>query len=343
MRDAREWELEKDDVLEAFQQLAADMLEAFRLPRAHARTYPPSMQWTAYFSRQSSEPVEDTNLDLDPSDLAGVHRIFVMHSMQHHLSNFLEKFRAESEHVGLDYFPSIVIPYLRGVAESLESEVIPMSENYRVMFTQILHQYLQRFVQQQPTKPVNWTKRTQGCGCHHCNELDSFLISPTQKQKRIKANESVRKHIDGKVPTYPEPSRFATTTEKGAIPYTLVITKSHKVYEKAQRDWSKCAAYAKEQMATIASEEQVRALLGESYEAIKTLRCVSLSPLSIVSTTPPGSPGNSRTPLGPLSNINDRAAASNLAGKRKLSADLDEDGSNAKKSRVAIVDLCNTP
>ena len=160
------------------------------------------------------------------------------------------------------------------VLQSLPSEVVEDPTNlqhYQRLFQVVLLSYMRNYIKVKPSKPDNWTREKRqsrnnytsydNCSCSTCSEFDDFLASPVKSEWRYKAAEPQRKHIDRQL--YSIDCSTSVDKSKGT-PFTLVVTKTNKSYEKELRDWQQRCSLAQSSFDSL-GHEKLKAMLAERY------------------------------------------------------------------------------
>ena len=219
------------------------------------------------------------------------------------------------------------------VLQSLPSEVVEDPTNlqhYQRLFQVVLLSYMRDYIKVKPSKSDNWTREKRqsrntytsydNCSCSTCSEFDDFLASPVKSEWRYKAAEPQRKHIDRQL--YGIDCSTSVDKSKGT-PFTLVVTKNNKSYEKELRDWRQRCSLAQSSFDSV-GHEKLKAMLAERYGET----------MEEFSATIAGRPYTfaERQPLAPLTETH--------MNKKRAHNDLDGDESSTKRpKRVEVIDL----
>jgi len=84
-------------------------------------------------------------------------------------------------------------------------------------------------------RPRNWVRKTGNCSCGPCKALNQFLADGFKEIGRFSYAERTRRHRESHLPEHRD---FNVSTERLSTPYTLVIQKTHRGYEREQTEWN---------------------------------------------------------------------------------------------------------
>jgi len=272
------------------------------------------------------------------------------------VTELLDKIGREVFHVTVDDYDKVVYPFLNGLVTVLQARAIPFSiPQYQHVFRSAIEAYIQNYVKMEPEAPRDWTRSKRGCGCADCRDLDRFLISPTQEVGRFAMAESRRKHLEKRVW-----HTLQESTERGRVPYTLVLRKTNKIeYHSAHDEWQRRCTRAVQQIRDL-GEAPLRDLLAERYQELLELRPVKLAfrpsaggagtsgPASVLADqAQPESAQSAATalqttssaPIGPITSVSGLSAgvsAANAENPKKRKVDAAEE---APRRKAYIIDL----
>lgn len=315
--------------------LLEPILNGLHLPREVQKTVPAGI--SPYIAPQFRLQGSQVKSLIEPEDLIGLHRILLDLNRSSDVERFTEVLQREAVVVHWNYFASLLIPYLRGAVQLLKGNGINMtSAVYQQIFRIVFYQYIERFVGTEPPHPKDWKKDRKGCrSCADCPKLDAFLSSPTQTVEEFKMVEKRRKHIEYRFPGYPRCIDFALTTQKNNSPFTLRITKILKDGELALREWQTRVQQARKTIASVATEHELRAILGDQYDAINNASMMKQPGASDQVRAAVPDSTTARMPMEPIHNPPPQAGHG--ATKRKAS---DTQENAAKRCRIVdIIDL----
>lgn len=276
--------------------------------------------------------------------------------------------RAQHEIISTD--PSRLECSPTDVLKTLHQKAGPFAQilcsEYGDFHTQLLDAFVRRYVKKEPRTPHDWVMTRRGCGnptCSHCQKLDTFLISPTQMTARFSLPQASRTHLEQRIkPRHQMECDFIMGTEKHHTPFTLVITKTTKEYQREHASWTERAKSAKERIRSICSEATLRQFLGPRFDEITQLQAVTLRrlpdgtelepevvrqstmPLTVIHnppvTTQPTTAADQRSDVGHSSMLTTEGSM-----KRKdPPADSEENSRPTKRAApVSVIDLCNSP
>lgn len=113
-----------------------------------------------------------------------------------------------------------------------------------------------------PQEPKNWCQpnaQHDKCSCGPCAELKKFLLDPKQQTGRFSYAEKTRKHLQYSL----HRTEFRFDTEMTRSPYTLVVTKTKKEYERKLGEWKEDVRQFKQQLAGLKSDMMFELLEGD--------------------------------------------------------------------------------
>jgi hypothetical protein len=221
------------------------------------------------------------------------------------------------------YLP--LMPRLRGL---LATHGIAISTYPFDQFTRALIELYLRAVLG-PKPQTNVMIRKIGCGCHDCNDLDTFLLS-TSIDHHFRLAKARRTHLEMYLRRNTDLVTFQTIRNKS--PHSLCVTKTSAVV--AALRWNTLQKDARSFFANIGEESVIAEIMGSRYEDVRmalegrkpyvpsvgdeTLGRTSLQPL--FPPQPSGSSSRS-TPGTSLVAVSDASTSSASAGdKRKREA-----------------------
>ena len=346
-----EGKLARQPLIAAFKQICIGMMSGLRFPGEPERQHP-AMTSNYLDIPGVPKPQVHKNAALNPDDVVVAQGLCLDLEMHAQVSSLLQRLQRESANVGLEYFDSLILPYLRNAVHLLKSKDIDLATiEYQAMFVNILTHYVDRFVKIEPAKPTDWTKQKHGCRkCGDCQELDAFLSSPVEKVKHFRMGQDRRKQLERQLPYYydRQPSDLMATTDRRGSPQTLIITKSHSRYDQEHRAWATRKFQARSKIVEIASETDLKTLLVDEFEAIAHLGRVTLVRLPDGRQGHPENFPHFRKVLEPLANppgvAGNAASGVHHSMKRKVAPDASGDEPSTKRTKMPeIVDLCDSP
>lgn len=100
---------------------------------------------------------------------------------------------------------------LQSICGSFEKSGIPPGEPAQDFVTTVLKRYVIRDLPKCPKPLTGHSHRPRGCGkCKHCQELDDFLVSQTQKEAKFFKGPKISQHMESLLP----PNIFQCTTKE---------------------------------------------------------------------------------------------------------------------------------
>ena len=115
---------------------------------------------------------------------------------------------------------------------------------YQALSSGIIRHFVDRWVGPEPVNDGNLVRDTVSCGCGDCEDLNAFLASPTRGEGFFSMKESRRKHLYWKLTG--GGIDCSTDTERGSVPYTLVVTKTFAQFRPRHNAWVARARLADE-------------------------------------------------------------------------------------------------
>lgn len=179
------------------------------------------------------------------------------------------------------YHPHL-LSFLRNCLSSIKVYDPELSKpECRKVYQEVLYSYVKRFVGPEPTED-DLIRPAVGClqsrfepvwgVCHDCPELDHFLLDPEASTHRFRINTERRGHLELYMRgNAGDPSDVSTETIKTTGSHTLVVTKTHQRVAERREQWTKRRDRALEDMQDIASEKELRQLLGEYYDSYMSM------------------------------------------------------------------------
>jgi hypothetical protein len=338
--------LQEESCNTAVKAFCADIVDALELPEP-----PPKLDMRLPGKVNVMDGETWQNSYLKPEDITAVHRLCIELKMVKELQMLLKKIQDGSK-TAWNCFNSILLPYVGSLVPMLKSQSINLTE-YRNLFISCITNFILRCVKEEPAEPSDWVQRPLGCSdghCPDCRRLDAFLLSPTETSIQFKAAQDRRKHIERRLPDTSDrfkPCDLSTTTERRGAPHTLVVTKTSATYENDHLGWHLRVKQAKETIAKLASPEDLKTVLGDSYEDIIDLKAVTLAGRAAGNEGSSVLPGQ-RPPLGsvvnpPSNRVSTQSATANVA-KRRADSSGEQDGQAAKRAKTTeVIDLCDSP
>jgi hypothetical protein len=156
------------------------------------------------------------------------------------------------------YFP--LMPRLRGVlaTHGMAISAYPFKEFMRALIELCLKAVLG------PKPQTNVMIRKIGCGCHDCNDLDTFLLS-TSTDHHFRLAQARRTHLETYLRRNTDLVTFQTIRQ--GSPYSLFVTKKPEVT--AALRWKALQKYARSFFASIGEESVIAEIMGSRYEDVR--------------------------------------------------------------------------
>lgn len=228
------------------------------------------------------------------------------------VSNLVEEARTTN----LVRFDLMFLPFLKILGSTIQelSIAIQMSP-LQSLFQKVLSIYLERYVQPEPQRSIDWSRPTVICDCQDCPSLNKFLVDPKRRTHRFTINGKRRDHVFSKVAD----TGIDHAIERTGSCYSLVLSKNDKYFEVMHKAWEDRCTAAKNQLRAIDAEVGLKPFLADLYDPIFSISMVSGSAAREYRQLPPPHSASGDTqmhvpvitqPLAPISN--------NVQGARQL-------------------------
>ena len=331
----------------AIKAICADIVDAFELPDP----LPNDLRLPGRVTMMDAKNAQ--NLWLNPENITAVHRLCIELELDNEHRMLLKRVQDASEKTALDCFDSILLPYLGSLVPMLKSQGVDLKE-YGHLFVSCITNYILRCVKQEPAEPSDWTQGPLGCSdgqCAHCRRLDGFLSSPTETSIQFKAVQDRRTHIECRLPKSFDcfkPCDLSRTTERQGVPHTLVITKTRASYKNDHREWSLRAKQAKDKITKLLSPDDLKTVLGDSYEDTINLKAVSLARRAAGSIENSAQLPGQRLQLASLPNppghqISTQPATESFLKRRADPSGPQDEPAGKRAKTTEVIDLCDSP
>jgi len=227
------------------------------------------------------------------------------------VSNLAEEARATN----LVRFDLIFLPFLKVLGSTIqELGIVVQMSPLQSLFQQVLSIYLERYVQPEPQRSMDWSRPTVVCDCQDCSSLNRFLANPTQRTHRFTINGKRRDHVFSKVAD----TGIDHVVDPTGSCHSLILSKNEKYFELMHKAWKDRCTVAKNQLRAIDTEVGLKPLLAGLYDPILSLSIVSGGAAREYRLPPPPSASGVAQipepviprPLAPISN--------NVQGGRQL-------------------------
>ncbi|KAF2461229.1 hypothetical protein BDY21DRAFT_360389 [Lineolata rhizophorae] len=176
----------------------------------------------------------------------------------------LQTIAQEASKVPVEHLESMLIPFLRlALVFRSHFEIPPTCDIvYIYMYRDVLFEYLTRHVGIEPVNRSDWSQPPLSCSCEDCQRVSDFLVRPDQGSMGFPINKGRRAHIHQMVG-----NDHIHETKRNGSPYTLVITKTNRIWERAHNAWKDRALKAWNTLHDF-PEDQMRAVLGNMYDTL---------------------------------------------------------------------------
>lgn len=162
--------------------------------------------------------------------------------------------------------------FVHNLAKDLQkhSSDIPsaLQGTFAKVATRLLELMSVTFCRVRPAAPTDWARRiSKNCNCSDCDALHAFLRNPAEQVGRFKLGGEKRKHLERQLGW----GYYIFDTEKDAIPYTLVITKTDKEHHELLNDWEGDFKALQAEL-RILENDYMKKSLGDRYDELVLLR-----------------------------------------------------------------------
>ena len=230
------------------------------LPRFASRF---TVGYIAYWERQTQQIYNFVTL-FDRSYQLG------LLSELHMIVSKLTSDYADSKIIEVEEFDTFLLPLLKGLATWLsEKNVPPEGSPIQALFQEALPVYIKRFVLEEPRPPTDWARPRASiyCRCRDHASFNEFLQDPTREIGRFVMSQWRQNHIQAAV----DKTEFYTDIDRSETKRALIVIKNHqKHFLVDHEEWQKRKATAAANIKHLASEADLRALLGDLYESVTT-------------------------------------------------------------------------
>lgn len=123
----------------------------------------------------------------------------------------------------------ILMPFLPSLQQVMEEQKIPPTiQIYQYLFQQVIPLSISRYIDIEPTRPMDDAYPRAGCsspGCRDCQDFGTFCVARDCHIWQLKSTSDRRYHIEKLVDQDPRNFR-ATSIRNSRAPYTLQVTKT---------------------------------------------------------------------------------------------------------------------
>jgi hypothetical protein len=183
------------------------------------------------------------------------------------LDMIIKKLVMEARTARSDPFHAIYLPFLKTLAKLVrEQDIVVTDSPFAELFQQILSEYIERYVEAEPTPPKDWKRSTVSCQCQDCQQLTRFLGSPTENVGRFAVNQKRRGHLHSVLGC----TGYTRETERRGSLQTLVVTKNLVNHLAAHKAWVQRRDAAKKHIEDFGTDE-LRDFLEKMHGPIMSL------------------------------------------------------------------------
>lgn len=267
--------------------------------------------WGRTTSNRRQYSYEDNNMRIPP--LFGATLVTFMDrciaaGLHEDVDIMLAKFEGEASSVHVDDFHPMVLPFLQLLSTRLSTWGKSLTEIwYQSLFRTVLMEYIQRYVQKEPLKPVDWARPPISCDCNDCRAINAFLQNRMMERYEHQMSVARRKHIKQILTRDNSDCIRRDHTDKR--PQTLEIIKTTRNYQTDLAEWNTRRQKAAT-MIFCCDQDALRQLLGDQYQAIAEMRCLEsiklpeITPLTPLSARPQLQPVPPSRLMGQPANVN---------------------------------------
>jgi hypothetical protein len=157
--------------------------------------------------------------------LAGLARSLIATGQSELMSRFIDHALATPKKYPLTEAHIQAIVSLRPWLKKHVREPLPALTNW----LDSVRKHLEVFTSQEPPEPTDFRRAAPiSCQCADCAELKQFLKDPREATRRVRAKESIRKHLEQEIRHHK--CDLDLRTERTGSPHTLVCTKNKASY-----------------------------------------------------------------------------------------------------------------
>ncbi|OTA97951.1 hypothetical protein M434DRAFT_26350 [Hypoxylon sp. CO27-5] len=189
--------------------------------------------------------------------------------LETHLELLAAKLHSEAEQINEQAFKELWIPLFQTLLPILAQQKINLLAGHWIqMFQTLLKAYLKNYVRDKPLK-TNMSREKVSCYCADCKmDLNPFLAS-SNRIGRFRMGEKRRRHLETKL--YQAHIDCTAHTERSGIPYTLVVTKTTRLYDAALDTWWWRRNLAEDQLETF-DQDLLRSVLDNQFDEIMSMK-----------------------------------------------------------------------
>ena len=172
--------------------------------------------------------------------------------------------------INITRFNTYLLPMLKRLAAWLLGTMVPAQGSpVQALFQGLLPVYIKRFVKKEPRPPTDWTrpKSPAYCYCRDHAAFNEFLQDPNREIGRFIMSIRRQNHIQAAV----DKTEFYTDIDRSERNRALIVIKNHQRHFVADHEaWQKRKDTAAANIKDLASEAELRALLGDLYDSVTT-------------------------------------------------------------------------
>ena len=239
--------LPRNVAVEIFKPLLQDFISAFNLkPRRDMQaSKAPNLDSNARhfgwpFSRHTPA-TKPLTAPVEADALAKLFNAILSLGLRAEASRLLDQIQKEAEVQDAKYFLMLFLPFLQAMAPVWSAQGIPYDNPIcQSLYQSVLRSCVLRYVGKRPQPPTHWKRNPVRCGCVDCRSLNRFLTDPQQSVGRFSVATNRRAHLHGQL----HGGDCTHETQRTGRPYTLVVTKTMRAYEKLATEWkNRCNEY----------------------------------------------------------------------------------------------------
>jgi DNA polymerase III psi subunit len=312
-------ELRKEAAVKVLAPLLQDLIPAFNLkPRnvmqashvSHLHSNANFFKWSFSQEKPTIEPIV---APVQGDALARLFNTILSLRLHEEASHLLNQIQREAEVQDAKYFPVMFLPFLQFMIPVWSAQGIEYDDHIcQSLYQSILRSCLLRYVGKRPQPPTHWSRAPVSCRCADCSWLNSFLVDKEKSVDYFSIAEKRRKHLQYQL----QGGDCTYITQQNGIPYTLVVTKTRRAYEKLLTEWKRrCKDYVNETTGKF-RRTVLRQLLGSEFEELTSVVLLDSS-LPVTRQLIP-SAGNSRASAAPKP----RVSPKRIAGTKRKAIEI---------------------
>ncbi|KAI0870411.1 hypothetical protein GGS24DRAFT_504795 [Hypoxylon argillaceum] len=162
--------------------------------------------------------------------------------------------------------PTLAEEMLGSIFENFEKSKVASSEAARDFAIAVLKKAVLMYLSEYPPQPQGYAHKPRGCGkCKHCQELDEFLVSPSQLEREFNKGPRLSAHMQSQLPRelFQCTTRNMTQGKKSECVFKVV--KLNREHEEALRSYKFDLRYVIRMLRSLRTEYAKQLLGADAY------------------------------------------------------------------------------